>query len=515
MSKKALVIGTLILTTANLITKFMGFFYRVYMAKAIGTEGIGLYQLIMPIYMLTWSITSSGFTTTISKLAAQEKAKGQYGNIRRILRQSITMCLGISIVLSCLIWIGSDFIAKEILKDTRTALSLQILAFAIPFMSFGSCIRGYFFGMQNAAVPAASQVLEQFVRIAVIYLLSATFVPYGLPYACAAAVIGIVFGEIISFLFVFFCYIRDRNKNNHHSKPYLSRMQAFTLITSMAIPLTATRITNSLLSTIENILIPQRLVLYGLTSSEAMSTYGELTGMAMPLLLLPSALLMAVSVSLVPEISEASAVKQTGKISRTVSATILFTSIISIGAGTMFAIFPKEICYLIYNNSDLGDTLFYLSFICPFLYMQMTFSGLLNGLGEHFFLFRNHILSSVINISFIYFLMPSFGVSAFLVGWFTSLLITTYLNIKKLLSRTNIQVSILETFIKPLMAGVASGLIVRYLIQISESSKILFLMTLSLMFLLYLVFLLVLGCLKKETFSLIRGQIPNLKKRTS
>jgi stage V sporulation protein B len=505
MSKKALIIGTLILTTANFVTKFMGFFYRVYMAKAIGTEGIGLYQLILPIYMLTWSITSSGFTTTISKLTAQEKAKGQYGNIRRILRQSIAMCLCISIFISCVIWLGSNFIAIEILKESRTALSLRILAFAIPFMSFGSCIRGYFFGMQNTAVPALSQVLEQLVRIVVIFLISATFVPYGLAYACAAAVIGIVFGEIISFLFVLLCYLRDKKKKKHHSKPYFSRMQAFTLITTMAIPLTATRITSSLLSTIENILIPQRLELYGLSGSEAMSTYGQLTGMAMPLLMLPSALLMAISVSLVPEISEASAIRHTEKISRTVSATILFTSIISIGAGTMFAIFPKEICYIIYNSSELGDILFCLSFICPFLYMQMTFSGLLNGLGEHFFLFRNNIISSLITISFIYFLMPTFGVSAFLIGWFCSLVSTTYLSIRKLLSRTNISISLMETFIKPLMAGVASGLIVRYLIQISEPSKILFIMTLSLMFLLYLVFLLVLGCLKKETFSLIRG----------
>lgn len=505
MSKKALIMGTLILTIANFITKFMGFFYRVYMANAIGTEGIGLYQLIMPIYMLTWSITSSGFTTTISKLTAQEKAKGQYGNMSRILKQSAAMCLMISLVLSCFIFIGADFIAANILKDTRTGLSLKILSFAIPFMSFGSCIRGYFFGMQIAIVPALSQVLEQCVRMAVIFLVSSTLVPLGLPYACAAAVIGIVCGEILSCAYVFFSYIHNKRKLHRHLKPYLSQMQVFTMITTMALPLTGSRITSSLLSTIENILIPQRLELYGLSSSTAMSTYGELTGMAMPLLLLPSALLMAVSVSLVPEISEASAIRQTEKISRTVSATLLFTCIISIGAGTMFAIFPREICYIVYNNSELGELLFALSFICPFLYMQMTFNGLLNGLGEHFFIFKNNILSSIINIAFIFFLMPLFGVNAFLVGWFVSLFIITTLSMRKLIFRTGIHISIPETFIKPLMAGVCSGLIVRYLIQISEPSKILFLMTLALMFLLYIVFLLLLGCLKKETFFLIRS----------
>ena len=111
MSRKNIITGTLILTCANLITKCMGFFYRVFMSNAIGAEGMGLYQLILPLYMLAWSITSAGFTTTISHLAAQEYIRGQNGNIGRIVKQAVCLSLCASVAVSCVLFFGADSIA--------------------------------------------------------------------------------------------------------------------------------------------------------------------------------------------------------------------------------------------------------------------------------------------------------------------------------------------------------------------------------------------------------------------
>ena len=502
MSKKTVIAGTLILTSASLITKFIGFFYRVYMVNLIGSEGMGLYQLIMPIYMLTWSITSSGFTTTISKLTAQEKAKNQTGNMGRILKQSLIMTITASLLISAFLFFYADWFSAVILKESRTAFAFRVLAIAIPFMSSGSCIRGYFLGLQHAIIPAFSQVLEQIVRIIAIYCTAAFFVPKGLDYACVCAVIGIVSGEVISFLFVFCNYISFKRKKKYIRKPTLSPSKTFYMICSMAIPLTASRVVSSFLSTAENILIPQRLQLFGQSATEAMSTYGELTGMAMPLILLPSAFLTSISVSIVPEISEASAINKRNKIETTVFTTLLFSSILSIGAGIVFAVFPKEVCYIVYGHSDLGNILFLLAFICPFLYMQMTMNGLLNGLGEHTFIFQTNVLSSIINIAFIYFLIPLYGVNAYLVGWFFSLIVTMALSLYKIYCCTQVHISLANCFCKPLLAGLCSSLIIRYIIQIGTPSKIFFLLCICCMMLLYLLFLLLLGCLKKETLSL-------------
>lgn len=498
MSRKTIITGTLILTAANLITKCMGFLYRVFMSNAIGAEGIGLYQLILPLYSLAWSITSAGFTTTISRLTAQEKIHGQGGNIGRIVKQALTLSLGISLLVSTLFFFFSAEISSSLLKDSRAALPLRLLAAAVPFMAVGSCLRGFFFGMQEALIPAVSQVLEQSVRIACIYFLAGIFVPLGLSYACCAAVCGIVCGELFACAFTAVSYFHFKRKQNLTKAPTLSSATVLSMILAMAVPLSATRIATSLLSTIENILIPQQLQKYGQNAASALSAYGELTGMAMPLLLLPAACLMAASVSLVPEISEACAAKQKSRIRSTVSATLLFTSIIGIGSAALFAVFPAEICYIVYSRPNLGKLLFPLSFLCPFLYAQMTLHGLLNGLGEQFFLFWSSILASLLTIFVIWFFMPLYGIAAFLVGWFLSLLFTLIVSLWRLYQRTGVIPSFYNCFLKPLLAGAAAGLLIKYGIRISTPSKLLFLCSFSAMGLLYLLFLALLGCLKSK-----------------
>lgn len=506
MSRKTIITGTLILTAANLITKFMGFFYRVFMSNAIGAEGIGLYQLILPIYILAWSITSAGFTTTISRLTAQENIMGQSGNIGRIVKQSIILSVLTSLVVSGCLLLFADEVAMVILKDSRAALSLRLLAFAVPFMAAGSCFRGFFLGLQNAFVPAFSQVLEQAIRILTIYLLAGIFVPMGLTYACCAAIAGVVIGEFLSFSFVAISYYRFKRKKKMIKKPTLSPTAACSMILTMALPLSATRIVGSVLATTENVLIPRQLQLYGQGAAEALSSYGELTGMAMPLILLPSACLIAASVSLVPEISEACAVRQDERIRRTVSVTFLFTFIVGIGAAALFAVFPREICYIVYNRQSLGELLFPLAFLCPFLYAQTTLHGLLNGMGEQLFLFRNNLITSAITIAGIWFFMPHYGIPAFLVSWSAGMAYSVGACLHKLYLRTGIFPNLSDCFIKPLLAGAASGLIIRYIIRISTPSKLLFFLSLMAMGLLYLVFLLFLGCFSKENMATFLGK---------
>ena len=219
-----------------------------------------------------------------------------------------------------------------------------------------------------------------------------------------------------------------------------------------------------------------------------------------------SACLMAASVSLVPEISEACAVRQDTRISKTVSATFLFTSVIGFGAAALFAVFPHEICYIVYDRAALGQVLFPLAFLCPLLYAQTTLHGLLNGLGEQLFLFRNNILSSCISIAVIWFCMPAYGVAAFLGGWFLSLLFSVSCSLHRLWKRTAVLPSCSACFLKPLLAGTAAGLLTKYCIRIFAPSKLLFLGSLCGMGVLYLLFLFLLGCLDKRMLSLLFGK---------
>ncbi|MCL2853864.1 MAG: polysaccharide biosynthesis protein [Defluviitaleaceae bacterium] len=455
-----IVAGALILTVAGVITRILGFVYRVYMSNIIGAEGMGLYQLIMPVYSLAWALTCSGFTTTVSKLTAQEKAKGQAGNVRRILKLSVAATTGLGLVTGAVMFFMSNEIAVHFFNDERIGLSLRLLSIAVPFMAAGSCLRGYFLGLQEHIVPAINQVLEQCVRMAVIFLIMGLFLPFGLEYAIAAAVIGIIAEEIFSFVFVVAAY-KVRQRKAARPKAEMSLTAASGVIMAMALPLTANRVTGSFLAAFENALIPQRLQIYGMSASEAISAFGQMTGMAMPLIYFPSAFLVSLAISLVPAVSEAHAVKDIRQISYTISKAMLFAAVIGFGSASLFVVFSCELGMAIYNQ-DISWMLISLGIMSPFLYMQVVLAGILNGLGFQVFIFRNSLISSVINIVIIYFLVPVRGIDAFVLGWLLSLIVIFTLEIRKLQESVELSFEFGQWFVKPFVSCLAAGLFVRF-----------------------------------------------------
>ena len=479
---------------------------------------MGLYQLIMPVYALAWSISCAGFNTTVSKLTAQEKAKGAYQNMSRMLWQSVFITTTLGVILSAGLYFGAPLMAEHFFNDMRTVLPLQILAFAFPFMAAGTCMRGYFIGLQEAKIPAINQVLEQIVRMMVVYLLAARFVPRGLEYAATVALGAIVVEEIFSCVFVSFAYKSHAKKRANTYKKYgmlkgryslavqdagfrLSNLQIFTLIMCMALPLTGNRVAGSLLSAWENVLIPQRLQMFGLSPTDAISEFGRITGMAMPLIFFPTAVLTALSVTLVPAVSEAVTEKDLSGVSTIASKSLLFAAITGMGATSLFVFFSHELGLAIYNQ-PIGLMLQLLGIMCPFIYMQIVISGVLNGLGCQMFIFRNSLISSAISIGFIYVFVPQFGLVGYIFGWLVSLLVVIALGLAKVRQYMPLEMEFSKWLIKPLLAAAAAGLVSRL-----AANRWLFdtmglrmglVIGIGILMLIYLLGVMLTGCITKE-----------------
>jgi len=464
MRAKSILGGALILTAAGVITRLLGFGYRIFMSNAMGAEGMGLYQLILPIYGLGWSIACSGFTTTISKLTAQENAKLGHGNIRVMLRQAVAVTFLLGLVFGLGLYFGADMIADDFLKDSRTALSLKILAPCFPFMAVGSCMRGYFFGLQETLAPALNQVFEQCVRMAVVYFLAGFMIPMGLEYACAAATIGIAVEEVSSLGFIACAFKFSRVAGLIKKAQTIKSSAIFAMIVTMALPLTGNRVASSILGTLENALMPQKLQAYGMTAQSAMSVYGQIMGMAMPLIYFPSAFLISLSISLVPAVSEATAMQNYSRIRYAVGRSMLFCAVIGFCAAAIFVTFNRELGEVIYHQ-DLSRYLFWFGLMCPLLYMQAVMSGVLNGLGYQMFIFRNSLLSSVISIFFIFFIVPVNGVNAFMTGWFMSLVVVCWLEIDKLNKNKCLSFDLPKWLFKPLLCALFSGLVMTFTLR--------------------------------------------------
>ena len=458
MAGKGIIESTLILTVANVLNRLLGFGYRIYMSNTLGSEGMGLYQLIMPLYALAWSISCSGFTTTVSKLVAGEKASGRHGNMGRILKQALAITTSLGILLNIILFFSADTVALSMFRDERLGLALRILSISFPFMAAGSCIRGYFMGLQETVVPAISQVFEQCVRMIVVYLLSSSFMSRGLAYACAAAVCGIFFGEVLSFVFVILAYKRFKQKSKFNKPPTMASHKTLQMLLFMAAPLTFNRISGSLLATFENMILPRKLIAFGMSNSEAISEFGKINGMAMPLIQFPSALLVSLSMALIPAVSESVTMKNYTKINNTVSKVMLFTTITGIGASAIFILFSQELGNIIYNQ-NIEYILTLLGIMCPFIYMHMTLSGILNGLGEQVFIFRNSLISSFISIAFIMVVVPRSGIAGYILGSFCALAVVCALSLNKIKNTTLISIKIIDWFIKPVLSAVLCILI--------------------------------------------------------
>ncbi len=459
MKTDSIIKSTIILTTAGLITKVIGFIYRVYMANELGAEAMGLYQLIIPLYILAWSISCSGITTTISKLTSESLSRRNYGEMKRFLYICLGMSFILSTTISVLLFLFADFLGNSFYNDIRVITPIKILTFSFPFMALGSCVRGYFYGLQKSTIPATSQVVEQLIKIFVIITLVTRFGSFTITYA----VLGLVFSEIFAFFYVLYEF--NKNKiDSFNAVSSISFKNSFNIIVAMALPLTLNKVLTSALVTYENMLIPLKLIEYGLPKEHALATLGQLTGMALPLIYFPSSLLVAISISLVPALASAKAKNLTRTIDDNINKTLLFTSFSSFWVLAFFITFPKHLSFLIYTD-DISMYLLYLGFLAPFLYFQMVLNGILSGLGEHFPLFIHNILGSILTIISIYILVPKIGLTGFLVGFGCSLIFTSYSNYHKIKKYMINNITIFNLIFKPFLSAMCSFLTVSYFIK--------------------------------------------------
>ena len=198
--KNPLVIGTAILTVTGLLSRFIGFFYRIFLSKVFGAEGMGIYQLISPVLALSFSLTVSGMLTAISKYVASETSTHDYKTSFRTLWVGFLLSMALSFGCMAFIYRYSEWIAVTFLLEARTAPLLRIISLSIPMATVHSCINGYFYGIRKTAIPALSQLSEQIVRVGSVYLIYHICLQKNIIPTISFAVVGLVIGESASMI---------------------------------------------------------------------------------------------------------------------------------------------------------------------------------------------------------------------------------------------------------------------------------------------------------------------------
>ncbi|GHU41075.1 stage V sporulation protein B [Clostridia bacterium] len=350
----------------------------------------------------------------------------------------------------------AEILAVSLFHEPRCIPLLKILALSIPFGGIHACINGYFYGLKKTAVPAISQLLEQIARVGAVYVIYSITIEQGGTVSVSMAVWGILVGEVISVLYSI-TMMRGRSDSLENAKQKqmgrgmtrlankktfdkqtilkqkiidkqgLSRycpgialkMQgliAFRQILLLSAPLTANRVLINLMQSVEAILIPAKLRTFGYSHEEALSLFGVLAGMAMPIILFPSVVTGSLSVMLLPAISEAQAKGDVPYIKNAVKKSCFYCITFGLCATLGFLLLGKWFGTVVFSNEFAGTLIMILAWICPFLYLTTTLNSILNGLGKTTLTLCLNLLSSGIRIFFICFLMPTFGIKACLWG---------------------------------------------------------------------------------------------------
>ena len=343
MSEKHTILkGTFILTATGFLSRFIGFFYRMFLSHTFGEESVGLYQLIFPIYALCFSLTTAGIEVALSRCVARKVALSRHKEARQLLYVGLFLSIALSTVTAAILQTNASAFSIYILGDIRCEPLLIAISYSLPFASVHSCICGYYLGRKQTKIPALAQLIEQIARVFSVYVIYMIALKKEQPVTILFAVIGLVIGEIVSSLFCIQCFTYGKVFARIHFilKNNFSHLKE---LLKLSVPLTANRILLNILQSIEAISIPIRLQQYGYTSSDALSAYGVLTGMALPCILFPSAITNAVSTMLLPTVTEIQTSNNWKQLKKLIQKVILYCFSLGFFCCILFLLFGNWI----------------------------------------------------------------------------------------------------------------------------------------------------------------------------
>lgn len=428
--KNPLITGTIFMSAAGVISRLIGFFYRIFLSRTIGAEGLGIYQLIAPVFAICFALTASSIQTTISKFVGDSIGSCSDGCGEKRARTYLVMGLLLSTVLSlitgAIVYHYADFIAERFLGEARCAPLLVLLTYSLLPACIHSCINGYYYGKKRALIPSVCQLAEQIARVGGVYIIYLVIREKGIPLSPAHAVAGLVMGEfagLITCLFAFSFEPKQERDTRIRLRESMSSM--FPMFLGMVIPLTLNHLTISFCNSLENILIPKKLMAFGYSNTDALIIYGVLTGMAASIILFPNVLTNSLSVLLLPSVSEARGQNNLKKVADTIKKATLLGLLLGLFFTVLFLLTGRFLGSRIFHNALAGVFIKRLSFLCPLMYMTGLLSSILNGLGHAGKVLYVNLLACLMRIFMILFLVPVYGIRAYLWGMLFSYVFTT------------------------------------------------------------------------------------------
>ena len=449
-----------LLTGADVVLRLAGMGLRIWLANALGGEGMGLYQLVLAVYSLFVTLATSGVSVAATRLIAEELSRSRAEACGMLLR-----LLGAALLLGSAAWAGqfglAELAAAWWLGDVRAAGALRAAAFGLPWMAVSAVLRGFFIARRQVGPNVVSQLVEQTVRISAIWFALERGGALDVGGKCTAVLAATALSETVSACLMLLFYRREA-VSAFGAGPARRPMDPAKRLWEILWPVEGGRCLASALHTAENMLVPACLTVYLLDAggrSAAVAQYGNLKGMALPLLTFPFGLLGSLSVLLMPEITQAHIRGETGRLSALLDRMLRLTGYFSALAGAVFWVWGAAAARLFYgpDGSEAGFYLTVLGPAMPLMYLESMVDGAMKGIGEQKAAFRYSVWDAVLRIGGVAVLLPRYGMRGFLTVILLSSFYTCAANTGRLLLSSGTGHAFRRWLGAPLLAAAAAG----------------------------------------------------------
>ena len=429
---KLFIFNTLILLMSSIILQIIGMFFNIYISNTIGEEAVGVFSLVMSVYLFGITLASAGINISATRVVAEELACNNEVGAKKAAKRCIFFSLVFGICASLIFFICSDFIVEKCLHNRISKNVIYLICIALPSISMSSAVNGYFTAVRRVYKNAIAKFFEEFVKIICTAFLLKSFMPDGIDYACYSLILADVISEVLSFVYLYILYISDKRKGLLESRfrdidSYNKRILRIT------IPVALTSYLRSGLSTLKQLIIPSSLQKSGMNSSNSLIAYGIVNGMAMPIIMFPVILVTSFSGLLVPEFSRFHIEKNYKKIRNISSIVLIGTFIFSIIIAILVFVFANNLSVALYNKIEIAKYLRILSPLIVIMYLDIVIDSILKGLDAQVSVMAINVFDCIVSIGFIYFLVPILGFSGYIISIFISEIIDFTLSGYKLL----------------------------------------------------------------------------------
>lgn len=453
MKKQSLLKASLILGIAGIVARFLGLFFRWPLIMLIGDQGVGYYQMSYPLYMFFVAI-ASGVPVAISKMISERKIRGDIKGIFEIVKESTFLMMFLGIGTSLFLFIFAKPIINFLRWDSKSYYSLIGISFAPFIISIMTIYRGFFQGLQNMTPSGVSQILEQIGRVVIGVGLAYILLPKGIEYAAGGAAFGAAAGGMIGAIYLYKKY-KSVKKVMWNKKIEINK-DILTEILKISLPISIGATVGTIMSLIDSILVPRKLLEAGFNSEQATILYAQLTGKANVIANIPLTLSIALGTSLIPIIAENYITRNRRELNDKIQLSLKLSLLIAFPCSLGLYFLSDPIMKLIFPGMSEGAMILkYVSLSIPFIIMTQTTTSIMQGIGHYIRPIINLFIGCLIKIVLTYLLVSIKEINIYgaIISSISAYVIATLLNIISLQKKIKINLNINKIFIKPFIAS--------------------------------------------------------------